>query len=749
MVTLKDVAKLAGVSTATVSYCITGSKGVKAETRARVMQAIEELGYIPNQSARNLRLSDGREIGIVIPDIEDPYHSEILKGIVFEAENEGYNLNIAFSYWLADQESDIIQDFIGRGINGLIILTCQPGNTEFFRNTLLRNNIPNVFVDRIPRGMNVNFQTFDNYSTIRFLTSKLLKKGYEKIALVTGPEEHLAESEALFAFTDAFIEQQKKYDGSLIYCCNMTKEDSFSVFMNALSTGNIPQAVITTSENIMKGVVEALDLMKIRIPEDVCVVTLGIECWNSSNYHPKIIHTSRQAYSMGRHCCQLLIKNITSPELFETEFMLHQERNLEENIEFPDPPARFSFAPCKKELRILAQELPTIKAVSTLAREFSNRYDTEIKIDWLPIRELFLAAADDHKRESSEYDLFAVDVSWMHYMARENCLRDITGLVKSLGVSHFMPQNLANCMVDGRYYGLPIVGGTHLLFYRKDYFANTALKKEFENIHRISLRPPRTWTQFNGIARFFTKEFSDISPSEYGTALPAQVSEELMLDILIRLWSFGGGLYDQNNRVVLDTPQNARAFQNILETCSYIPPDSMERSHREAFKLFADGSIAMLISYTEYASAIRDYIPSDLMPNVGYCHVPGGIPSNVGWQLGVSRHSENMDLIEKFFRWLCSKNISNYLTILDGNAVMKYPYQNHELLKIYPWLELTEQGIENSRSRIYPVKGRSGSVTPYQVENVIRNVFYKIWRDGMDIPQALKEGDREMGQLFS
>ena len=85
MTTLKDVARLAGVSIATVSYCINGTKNIRPDTRLKVMQAIEELNYIPNRSAQTLREPDSREIGIVIPDIEDPYYSEILKGLVYEA----------------------------------------------------------------------------------------------------------------------------------------------------------------------------------------------------------------------------------------------------------------------------------------------------------------------------------------------------------------------------------------------------------------------------------------------------------------------------------------------------------------------------------------------------------------------------------------------------------------------------------------------------------------------------------------
>ena len=77
MATLKDVAKRAGVSIATVSCCLSGAKNVRVETKLRVMEAIEELGYIPNSAARNLKLRSSKEIGVVLPDINDAFYAEI------------------------------------------------------------------------------------------------------------------------------------------------------------------------------------------------------------------------------------------------------------------------------------------------------------------------------------------------------------------------------------------------------------------------------------------------------------------------------------------------------------------------------------------------------------------------------------------------------------------------------------------------------------------------------------------------
>ena len=89
MATLKDVARDAGVSIATVSCCLSGARNVKPETRARIMDSIEKLKYIPNASARNLKTADSKKIGIVLTDIDDYYHAEIFKGISSYLQNKG------------------------------------------------------------------------------------------------------------------------------------------------------------------------------------------------------------------------------------------------------------------------------------------------------------------------------------------------------------------------------------------------------------------------------------------------------------------------------------------------------------------------------------------------------------------------------------------------------------------------------------------------------------------------------------
>lgn len=749
MTTLEDVAKLAGVSIATVSYVINGTKSVKQETKLRVLDAIDQLNYIPNISARKLREAKRNEIGIVFPHMDDPYYSEILKGIIYDAEEQDYSISVAFSYNHPEKEKKIIQDFIGRNVCGLLIVTCQPGNTDFFQNSIIRYNIPTVFIDHMPRGLDVNFLSFDNYSTIYSLTKKLLDKGYEKISLFTGDTEILGEYDCLCAYIDAHEQKHMDIDYRLVKSCDMTKESAFSLLMEILKD-NVPQAILSSSEVITTGLTEALKLCHYAIPEDVQVWTLGIECWNSSNYHPGIQHTSRRAFTLGRECTQLLIQNILQPEFFEKKFMLHQDRIDKDAMIIPPPQKLVPAVPKKRKLRIAVTALPTIHALELVSKDFSMLYDTEISFTYLTLRDLHRTICEDSKREKSEFDIYLFDVSWLTYLTQEKCLMDLTDIILSpeFDTRHMMRKNLNNANYKNRQYGLPIIGGTNLLFYRKDIFEDLSVKRHFQEQHHLPLRPPKTWAEFNGIARYFTKSFNPESPTKFGTAITGSLDEEMFLELIVRLWAYGGGFFDQNNRFIINSPSNIKGFQSIMDTCNYISGNPFTQSRQQSFQQFANGEVAMIISFTEYASELKSFLSSDSTLKIGYSTMPGSVPANVGWHLGVSQTTENLDVIVQFFKWLCDKNISYYMTILDGQSVMDYPYHNHELLKLYPWLEITEEGIGLSRSRYYPYKKNSTSLPSYQLETALTDVFKDIYQNQIPIPEALEKGQKEILRLF-
>ncbi len=755
MVTLKEVAERAGVSIATVSYCINGTKSVSAATRGKVMKAIEELNYVPNAAARSLKSESAMEIGVVFPNIDDYYRSEILKGIVDQSEGMNYSVTVAFSYNSPKMERKIINDFVGKNVKGLIIDTCQSENTEYFRKNLLERHISNVFIEHCPEGLNVNFLAFDNYKSYYYLTEKLLKRGYRRIAIMTVPWSLSPAYSAEKGYRDAYRDRGLDCDERMIIYTDTSKEGAFREAMQRLIK-EPPQALITASEAILKGALEAFRVCGIRVPEDVCMLTLGEETWNSSNTYPGVLHTSRSAYAMGVQCTELLLKDMEAPALFQKEFHLLDDNLGASRLEIPDVPVRRIAEPpreCREVLRILAtsKTLSTVRALQLLSENFTLRTHIEVEFELCAtLSELFDRIVQEGDSPEPSYDICLFDVSWLRYLSHAHVLKDITALVDSMPElkERFMEKNLSNCFYHQICYGIPIIGGTHLLFYRRDLFETPSIQREFQQQHHLPLRPPMTWTEFNGIARFFTRKFNPDSPTVAGTAIQGGLTEDLVLEILIRLWGFGGGLMDENGKLALNTPQNIRGFQSILETMEYTAQESTDTPSDTIFRDFGNGKMAMLISFSEYASQIKDEVHSDIITKIGYGQVPGRSPANVGWNLGVNPRTEKLDAVWLFFQWFSDRQNSYYLTILSGQSASIYPYKNHELIKLYPWLSLSEAGQESSRSRIYPYRGNQRMVKPREIEKILREIFEEMMGQTERIPALLESGQKKIQRLF-
>ena len=751
MSTLKDVAKKAGVSLATASYCINNSKSLREETRAKIMKAVEELNYIPNVGARNLKVAKSNEIGVVVPEIDDYCHSEILKGIVSAVEEMNYTLNIAFSYNTPKIERRMIRQLISKNVAGLIIMTCQPNNENFFRKTILSHDIANVFLERFPVGLDVNFYAFDDYKTCYHLTKKLINKGYQKIALVTGSNNLFTGYDGTSGFIDAHDDCQLQYEQSQIIETSMTKESAFRETMYNLAD-TPPQAIIAASESLAKGVLEAYSVCGIKVPQDICVLYLGEESWNQTNYHPDVIHTARTAYTMGKMATKTLVKNINSTNKPEKEFHLLKDNIIASDIEIPLPPKAFSKEKKSKQqiVKVLVTQMPTTMALEVLTRNFSLEHDVEFQFSYVSYRELIETIKRDGISKENEYDLYLYDVSWLTYLVNAKALLDLTSFLSENErlLKSFMPKNMENCKYKDSYFGIPIIGGANILFYRRDLFESTTVQRMFKEQHHLPLRTPRTWSEFNGIARFFTKEYNENSPTLYGTSITGCINEEMALEVQMRLWGFEGGFYDENGRLALVTPQNIKGLKNLLETTKYIERPAVETSIGQSFQDFGAGKTAMLISYSEYATQIRDEIHGDIVSRIGYSQLPGKAAANVGWHLGVNKNTNKLAIIEKYFGWIGQKQTSYYMTILSGQSTVIEPYKNHELLKLYPWMELTEEGQSRAKSRIYPYRGHSALVPPYQMEEVFSQMFTEMQENPQLIKEILTIGEQKIKRLF-
>ena len=240
---------------------LNNSRPVKPETRERVLDAAQALGYVPNASARNLRVTASKSIGIVLPNIQDALYASIFTSLSSYLQNNGYIPRVAFSNDIPEQEQKSISVLVAMNIDGLLLITCQPDQTDFFQHHVADVGVPTVFIERAPTSFATNFIGFNSYQATYRLVTHLLEKGYRKILLVCGPLSFSPEQNCLQGYQDAlasYIDSDMSEElpgdsgpASLILSVNMNKEDAFRDYL-AQYANIIPEAVICTSREIEK-----------------------------------------------------------------------------------------------------------------------------------------------------------------------------------------------------------------------------------------------------------------------------------------------------------------------------------------------------------------------------------------------------------------------------------------------------------------------------------------------------------------
>ncbi len=188
MATIRDVAQKAGVSVATVSNYLNASKPVSRAVSERIKQAVEELHYTPSTAAKNLRGQKNHEIGILLPNLDDPYYVQIFQGIEKAFSNSDYFLNIAFSDDAPELERAALEGFSSKQVCGLILVSCQPDAWKYYYDRFTSRGFPIVMIDRRIKSLDANFVSVDSETSMRQLASALLQQGFRSVFLFCGAE---------------------------------------------------------------------------------------------------------------------------------------------------------------------------------------------------------------------------------------------------------------------------------------------------------------------------------------------------------------------------------------------------------------------------------------------------------------------------------------------------------------------------------------------------------------------------------
>ncbi|WP_432800022.1 LacI family DNA-binding transcriptional regulator [Poriferisphaera sp. WC338] len=270
--TLEDVSKLAGYSTATVSRVINGSAKVSPETKKHVERAIRELNYQPSFAARMLRREATDSIGVIFPDLDVGFYTEVLKSINKRAALNDYDLMVAFGH---DPESEmrLIKKYVQqKRVDALIVMNLDLP-TRFIR-SLDGCKVPLVLLDRPESGANTISVGIDNEIGTREAMEHLIKThDYRKIAIATGPVDTHDSQARLTACREIAAEFGIPQNDLLIWEGDFTEMSGYELIRSHIrSHPQLPDAVFALNDPMAFGILDGLREANLRVPQDIAVV---------------------------------------------------------------------------------------------------------------------------------------------------------------------------------------------------------------------------------------------------------------------------------------------------------------------------------------------------------------------------------------------------------------------------------------------------------------------------------------------
>lgn len=307
MATIKDVARAAEVSIATVSAVVNGSSYVSPELRVRVEASIEALGYTPSQTARNLQRGRSQLIALVVADLANPFYSDVVCAAEATVAAWGYSLVIFNSDEKPDKERRILERIQALSCDGVILVPVN--ETSHYAKQLFKHSPPMVLFGRSVEGEKFDSVTIDNYNAALQITNYLLDLGHRNIGSITGPENLSTGRDRLKGMINALNARGVNLRSEHIRCGEFREEVAYSVAREMLSRNDRPTALYVANGVMSLGVMRALADINMKCPSDLSLASTdtipGI-----GGLRPRLTRTEHPTTEMVNEAVRLLIDRI-------------------------------------------------------------------------------------------------------------------------------------------------------------------------------------------------------------------------------------------------------------------------------------------------------------------------------------------------------------------------------------------------------------------------------------------------------
>jgi LacI family transcriptional regulator len=308
MATIVEVAKRARASTGTVSNVIRGTVRVSPALRARVEAAIRDLDFHPNEIARSLKVNQTYMLGMVLPDITNPFFPQIIRGAEDRALERGFLLVAANTDEQMDRERRIVSALRSRRVDGILLAPTRGKNIDHIRRAI-EAGIPIVCLDRVPAGIRIDAVLLDNVRGAQECVRHLTRSGHRKIAIITGSLELGVARERLRGYEQGLREAGIKVNQELILEGDFREDSGYRLAKELLLRLARPSAILVSNGVMTLGVLQAFEELGVHCPNDVAIATFD-DLAGDRAFHPRLTVVAQPGYEIGARGATLLMDRI-------------------------------------------------------------------------------------------------------------------------------------------------------------------------------------------------------------------------------------------------------------------------------------------------------------------------------------------------------------------------------------------------------------------------------------------------------
>jgi len=658
MITIKDIAKAAGVSPATVSNVLNKRDGVSYEKIRLVEDTALRMGYHIDKSASALRKGSTKIIALFLPTISEACYCDLYMGVLHGADARGFSVRLFLTDDIPYMERKALAQVLAERMQGILTVSCLKDHSREYQAAFERN-LPVLFLERSPVAGNFPCYCFD------------MEEAAACIARQIGPDKNVwALLENLCFANQSTLHTALCAKAGLVeshFFENLRGEQSSAAY-ELLSHAQHPSYLIAANEFLADHLQQMYAHGISSVPSIIALSSL------------------RPSQNPSRYSVLLNYRLMGHDSVNAMMDLLENGRPLVSRV---FPVAGFC-APCVMHniphsaapLRVLVHRTPAVEALEHLLPLFTRETGIQVELNIVHLNTFF-----EEIHSCNHWDVMRFDPSSLSYLAPQLCmpLEQIDPQAQNL-FSAFLPNLPDDFFRVGKVlYALPFDISAQLLFYQRSLFEDFGQQQAFSEAIHKKLKIPATYEDFDTVCRFFTRQFRSGSPTLYGSALPLGRPSSMASDFLPRLLASDGMVYTCDGRLNLMSKTALNTLKDYLRftSCANSYPIN---SWGELAANFVQGQYALSILFLHHASHFIRSQAAESGVEIGCSPVPGGKSLLGGGSLAIGRASAQPEAAFKFIRWATGPEIAPKLVMMGGVSACSCVYEQRAILDTYPWL---------------------------------------------------------------